>query len=178
MLRHKEQAMKKLLVVVDMQNDFLTGALGTDEAQKIVSGVKQKIENCKNEGYQVVFTRDTHEENYMDTQEGKLLPVPHCIKGTYGWEIDASLKEMGAKIFDKPTFGSTALSEFAKRENFDKIELCGVCTDICVITNAFLLKTYLPEAEIVVCSALCAGTTPENHENALRQMKICQILVK
>ena len=170
--------MKKLLVVVDMQNDFLTGALGTNEAKEIIIKVKDKIEQCKKEGFTVVFTRDTHEENYMNTQEGRFLPVPHCIKGTHGWEIEESLKEENAIIFDKPTFGSVRLAEYAKEENFDFIELCGVCTDICVITNAFLLKAYLSETEIMVDSSLCAGTTPKNHENALSQMKICQILVK
>lgn len=167
--------MKKLFVVVDMQNDFITGALGTAEAKEIVSSVAQKINEYKEKGYVVSYTKDTHFENYLSTQEGSLLPVRHCVKGTFGWDIEESLKTEEMLVFNKETFGSIELAEFAKKESFEEIVLCGVCTDICVITNAYLLKTYLPEAKIKIESTCCAGTTPENHKNALKAMSICQI---
>ncbi len=169
--------MKKLLVVVDMQNDFITGSLGTNEAPKIIKNVAGKIRKYEENGSNVVYTRDTHFSDYDKTQEGIKLPVSHCVRGTEGWQIEKSLQKEGMVIFDKPTFGSIELAEFAKAEEFSEIELCGLCTDICVIANAIVLKTYLPEAKIQVDAKCCAGTTPENHKNALSAMKMCQIEV-
>ena len=167
--------MKKALIVIDMQNDFIDGALGTSEAQKIVPLIKAKIEAAKANGTSVIFTRDTHNSLYLHTQEGKKLPVEHCIEGTFGHEIHKDLKQECAIIFDKPTFGSIALANFITDSFVTEIELCGVCTDICVISNALLLKAFLPEAKITVDSSCCAGTTPQNHENALSAMMMCQI---
>ena len=145
--------MKNILVVVDMQKDFIDGALGTKEAEAIVDNVARTIKGFDGE---IVFTRDTHYDNYMDTQEGKNLPVPHCIKGTDGWQIDKKLAaiidaDSGIKIFDKPTFGSVELAEYLKRSgDIEKVTLIGLCTDICVISNALLIKAYLPETEVSV----------------------------
>ncbi len=170
--------MKKALIVVDMQRDFIDEALGTKEAEAIVPGVIEKIKGFDGE---IIFTQDTHFEDYLDTQEGKRLPVKHCIKGTPGWEI---LKEIRAAaegkkstFFDKYTFGSTDLAAYAAKEAFDCVELMGLCTDICVISNALLLKAFCPEMEIVVAASCCAGVTPESHETALRAMQACQIQV-
>ncbi|MBQ1955742.1 MAG: cysteine hydrolase [Clostridia bacterium] len=169
-----------LLIVVDMQNDFISGALGTEEAKAIVSNVKEKIENFSGE---VIFTRDTHGEDYLLTREGKNLPVAHCIRGTHGWEICDELLPLteGKKIFDKPTFGSTELAHYVSsiynKEEGAKITLLGLCTDICVISNAMLIKAALPEADIAVDRACCAGVTPQSHDNALEAMKMCQIEV-
>ena len=169
-----------ILVVVDMQNDFISGALGTAEAKLIVNGVKERAENF--EGL-VFFTRDTHLEDYMNTQEGEKLPVPHCIKGTWGWEICDELKEISetTEICDKPTFGSVELMESIKElsleEEIESITLLGLCTDICVISNAMLLKAALPETKIIVDGTLSAGVTPISHKNALEAMKMCQIEV-
>ena len=169
----------KTLIVVDMQNDFIDGALGTKEAVAIVGKVKQKIAEYRKNGSPVIFTRDTHGENYMQTQEGKNLPVPHCIKGTKGWEI-SSLLDVGASlVIDKPTFGSKELAEYlAGLEGVEELELIGLCTDICVISNAMLIKAFMPEIKVSVDSACCAGVTPESHTNALESMKMCQIDVK
>ena len=169
-----------ILVVVDMQNDFISGALGTAEAKLIVNGVNERAENF--EGL-VFFTRDTHFEDYMNTQEGEKLPVPHCIKGTWGWEICDELKEISetTEICDKPTFGSVELMESIKElsleEEIESITLLGLCTDICVISNAMLLKAALPETKIIVDGTLSAGVTPISHKNALEAMKMCQIEV-
>lgn len=172
--------MKKVLVVIDMQNDFIDGALGTKEAQGIVENVVSKIKGY--EGETVFATRDTHKENYMETSEGKHLPVPHCIMGTKGWEIRdeiaKALNKAGAEIIDKPTFGSEMLAEclyaLSQKEELT-IELVGLCTDICVVSNALLLKAKMPEAVIKADSSCCAGVTPESHEAALLTMKMCQI---
>ena len=167
--------MKKVLIVVDMQNDFIDGALGTSEAVAIVPAVRKKIENFNGT---VIFTRDTHEENYLDTQEGKNLPVEHCIRGTDGWQITSALPVGDAVVVDKPSFGSTELPEVvAKLGELDEIELCGLCTDICVISNAMILKAAFPEVPMVVDHTCCAGVTPESHNNALEAMKMCQIKV-
>ena len=169
-----------ILIVVDMQNDFISGALGTDEAKLIVKGVKEKAENF--EGL-IFFTRDTHFEDYMETQEGEKLPVPHCIKGTWGWEICDELKERSetAEICDKPTFGSVDLMESIKElsleDEIESITLMGLCTVICVISNAMLLKAALPETKIIVDGTNSAGVTPLSHKNALEAMKMCQIEV-
>ena len=170
--------MKKLLVVVDMQNDFIDGALGTAEAVAIVPKVAEKIKNFDGT---VLYTRDTHEENYMETQEGRNLPVPHCIRGTEGWQIRTELQQAGAMVLDKPTFGSRALAEklveMNREEAIESITLIGLCTDICVISNALVIKAFLPETPIIVDAACCAGVTPESHERALEAMKVCQIAV-
>ena len=164
------------LVVIDMQRDFITGTLGTPEAQAIVPAVCQRIQAFPGD---IVYTRDTHDENYLSTQEGKHLPVVHCLRGTPGWEILPEVLAAGAgktaAVLDKPTFASTALVDFAASGGYDAIELVGVCTDICVISNALCLKSRLWEVPISVRAACCAGTTPENHTNALSAMKICQI---
>ena len=166
----------RYLIVVDMQTDFVTGSLGTKEAQAIVGKVAEKIRSFEGK---VIFTRDTHTENYLSTQEGINLPVEHCIKDTPGWQIVPELDALrtGAAI-DKPTFGSTELAHYAAREGFEEIELTGLCTDICVISNAMLLKAALPEVPISVTAACCAGVTPASHANALEAMKMCQITVK
>lgn len=205
----------KILVVVDMQNDFIDGALGTPEAVEIVPAVVKKIKEF--DGL-VVLTRDTHQENYMETQEGANLPVPHCIEGTDGWQIRAEVMEaadqqaeavsesyaddedavritIDPSVFNKPTFGCVELGEALARANqpepdaengidaddtadmIESIEIVGLCTDICVISNAMLLKAFLPEVPITVDAACCAGVTPESHMRALGAMQACQIKV-
>lgn len=172
--------MRKILVVVDMQNDFITGSLGTKEAENIVEKVAEKIRQYAPED--IYATRDTHEENYLDTAEGKKLPVVHCVAGTEGWEIHPLIAETlkSAIIVNKPTFGSVVLAELLQTEN-DKeelsIELVGLCTDICVVSNALLLKAVMPEIEISVDAFCCAGVTPQSHEAALTTMEMCQITV-
>lgn len=169
----------KVLCVIDMQNDFIDGALGTKEAEAILENVKAKIDFYRNNGDTVIFTRDTHTEEYMNTQEGKNLPVPHCIKNTRGWEVSSELITEGSVIIDKPTFGSYELTEhIATLSDVEAIELIGLCTDICVISNAMLLKAKFTETPISVDSSCCAGVTPESHLNALSAMKICQIEIK
>ena len=171
--------MKKLLIVVDMQTDFVTGALETKEAQAIVPVVAEKIKKAKEDGTDVIFTLDTHEENYLDTQEGKHLPVPHCIKNTEGWMLIPELRPLagGCMSVEKPTFGSTRLAHIVGRAGYDEIELIGLCTDICVISNAMILKASVPETPISVDASCCAGVTPESHANALAAMKMCQITI-
>lgn len=166
--------LKKILVVIDMQNDFVTGALGSAQAESILPAVAEKIRSFSGE---VVFTRDTHGENYLSTQEGKKLPVPHCKKGSEGWMLAPEIAALaqGRKIFDKPTFGSPALMEYLQKEKPDVVELIGVCTDICVISNAVMAKAFLPEAEISVDAACCAGVTEQSHQTALDAMAACQI---
>ena len=166
-----------VLIVVDMQNDFIDGALGTPEAVKIVPAVRKRIELARARGETVIFTRDTHFEDYMNTQEGKNLPVPHCIKQTEGWEISSALPVGDALILDKPTFGSTDLGRCLVSLQPDRIELIGPCTDICVISNALLVKAFLPETPVAVDASCCAGVTPESHQNALAAMRMCQIEV-
>lgn len=163
----------KTLIVIDMQNDFITDALGTKEAVAILPNVKAKINEYIQNGDRIIFTRDTHTEDYMNTTEGKYLPVPHCIKGTRGWEIADGLYVEGCEIIDKPTFGWTGWQNY----EFDEIELCGLCTDICVVSNALILKAMFPDAAISVDAKCSAGVTPESHEAALVTMKMCQINV-
>lgn len=163
--------MKKTLIVIDMQNDFIDMALGTKEAVAIVPAVKEKIEEYKKRGDEIIFTRDTHFENYLETPEGKKLPVPHCIKGTKGWDIAEGLYVEGAKIIDKPTFGYNGWGE----EELEEVELIGLCTDICVVSNALIIKATFPEAKVSVDSRCCAGVSPESHQAALVTMKMCQI---
>jgi nicotinamidase-related amidase len=172
--------MQTVLVVVDMQNDFIDGALGTKEAVAIVDNVRKKIEGFEGT---VLFTRDTHYEDYMDTQEGSNLPVPHCIKGTKGWEIREELEALRTtEAIDKVTFGSSKLPEVLHKmheENpIESITFVGLCTDICVISNAMLLKAALPEVEIAVDASCCAGVTPESHLTALAAMRACQIQIE
>ena len=164
--------MNKILIVVDMQNDFVSGSLGTAEARDIITKVRAKLDSFDGD---VIFTRDTHNEDYLKTNEGKHLPVEHCIKGSWGWEIIDELKPYVKKVIDKPTFGSTELVEYLKTKNYDSFELCGLCTDICVISNALLLRAKMPNTTIEVIRDACAGTTIENHEAALTAMKSCQI---
>lgn len=166
----------KILVVVDMQNDFIDGALGTPEAVAIVPYVKGLIESFDGK---VIFTRDTHTENYMDTQEGKNLPVPHCIKGTHGWEIRAELDALRkTDAIDKITFGSSQLPDIlAKEADIESVTFAGLCTDICVISNAMIVKAYFPEIPVIVDARACAGVTPESHKTALDAMKMCQIKI-
>lgn len=168
----------KILVVVDMQNDFIDGVLGTPEAQSIVPRVKTKIDEALQNEYTVIYTRDTHFSDYLKTREGKYLPVPHCIHNTHGWEIADGLYRQGCKIADKFTFGSTWLAQYILSNygrNLESIELVGLCTDICVISNAMILKANFPEIPIIVDGSCCSGVTPESHNNALNTMKMCQI---
>ena len=179
-----------MLIVVDMQRDFVSGCLGSAEARAIVPAVCARIRRAKEEGTQVIFTLDTHETDYMDTREGRFLPVPHCIRGTQGWALEPEIAKECARgmiSFEKPTFGSTALMHHVAAAAGAKgcingkgmtIELCGVCTDICVVSNALLIKAALEEADLIVDSALCAGVTPAKHEAALETMRSCQISVR
>lgn len=172
--------MRDLLLVIDMQNDFIDGALGTPEAVKIVPAVKEKIQNFKGE---ILFTRDTHYGNYLETQEGGNLPVPHCIKGSEGWQIRKEIDDLRtARAIDKPGFGSMQLMRklvaLNKEETIGSITLIGLCTDICVIVNAMSIKACLPEVPVIVDAKCCAGITPESHENALKAMEMCQIKIE
>lgn len=163
--------MKKTLIVVDMQNDFINMSLGTKEAEAIVPRVKQKIAEYLKNGDEVIFTRDTHNEDYLNTPEGKKLPVSHCIKGTKGWEIADGIYAEGCRIIDKPNFGWTHWGD----DSFDEVELIGLCTDICVVSNALIIKATHPHSIVKVDKTCCAGVTPESHEAALITMKMCQI---
>ena len=172
--------MRKILIVVDMQNDFIDAALGTNEAVQIVDAVKEKIASYPIEN--VIATMDTHGEDYLDSQEGTYLPVRHCIRGSDGWKIrpDIAVLLKGAKIYEKPTFGSVALAEdmkaLSEKEDIE-LELIGLCTDICVVSNALLLKAFMPEVKISVDAACCAGVTPEKHTASLETMRSCQIQI-
>ena len=163
--------MSRLLVVVDMQKDFVDGALGSPEARAIVPNVLDKVKAYQDTGEEVVFTLDTHFDDYMDTMEGKKLPVVHCVKGTPGWE----LREIQGTRFEKNTFGSRELADYAARGKYDAVELVGLCTDICVISNAMLIKAAVPDTTIQVDGACCAGVTPQSHHNALSAMGMCHI---
>ena len=172
--------MQDILIVVDMQNDFIDGALGTAEAVAIVPNVLKKIEQFKGK---IIFTRDTHQSNYMDTQEGANLPVPHCIEGSFGWQIREGLCGHGEiATLDKPTFGSRELGELLLKMNSEEaigsVTLIGLCTDICVISNALLVKAFLPEVPVSVDAACCAGVTVQSHLNAIEAMKMCQIKIE
>ena len=172
--------MQEILIVVDMQNDFVTGALGSPEAVAVLPKIVEKVRGFNG---RVLFTRDTHEANYLDTQEGRKLPVVHCVRNTPGWQICPELEAIRKEQpVDKCTFGSIGLGTVlraADKENpISRITLVGVCTDICVISNALLLKAFLSETEIVVDAACCAGVTPESHHTALAAMKACQITIE
>lgn len=183
--------MRKILVVIDMQNDFIDGPLGTPEAQAIVPKIVHKMKTYSGTDTDILFTKDTHYDNYLETQEGKNLPVEHCKFMTNGWSIN---KDIAAefKVGDyfiyssrdiinsrilKETFGSFKLIDLLKTIDFEEIELVGVCTDICVVSNAMLLKAAFPEKLITVDASCCAGVTPETHKAALTTMKMCQINV-
>lgn len=171
--------MRDVLIVIDMQKDFIDGALGTPEAVAIVPKVVEKVKSFEGD---VLFTRDTHPEWYMDTQEGRNLPVPHCIEGQPGWEIYPELEQMRkTEAINKISFGSTMLPErllmMNAMEHIDSITLVGLCTDICVISNALILKAFFPETPMMVDASCCAGVTPESHKNALEAMKMCQIRI-
>lgn len=172
--------MKRLLIVVDMQNDFIDGALGTKEAEAIVEKVVKKIEEWDGD---IVFTLDTHFSDYLSTQEGRNLPVMHCIENTDGWQINGKVKAAAEKknktvgMFKKVTFGSAALAEFIKDGKYECAEFIGLCTDICVISNVMVTKAAAPEIPITVDASCCAGVTPQSHKNALEAMKMCQISI-
>ena len=172
--------MKKILVVIDMQNDFIDGTLGTKEAQQIVPLVVSKIHSYPQDC--IYATRDTHPENYLETQEGRNLPVSHCIEGTKGWEIRKEIADAmpGAEIINKPTFGSVVLAQELMERNAREpieVELVGLCTDICVVSNALLIKAILPEIVVKVDPGCCAGVTAQSHEAALATMRACQIQI-
>ena len=164
----------KILIVVDMQNDFISGSLGSKLAEAIVPGVVEKVKNYDGK---VIFTRDTHFADYMNTQEGIKLPVEHCVKDTAGWEICNELKPYAETVIDKITFGSVELPSVIKNfgEEIEEIELCGLCTDICVISNAMILKAAFPEVNISVDGKCCAGVSEESHQTALDAMRAVQI---
>jgi nicotinamidase-related amidase len=172
--------MADYLIVTDMQNDFVDGALGSAEAVAIVPAVIEKIWNFDGK---LLFTYDTHGEDYLETREGRKLPVPHCVEGTVGWHLHGELEDIrfkaGGKAFTKTTFGSRELAAYLALENekqpIERVELIGLCTDICVISNALLLQAFLPETEIAVDASCCAGVTPESHARALEAMRACQI---
>lgn len=183
-LSKKEIVMKaKVLIVVDMQNDFISGSLGSPAAEAIVSHVAEKIRQFEGT---VFYTLDTHDETYLATQEGKHLPVEHCIEGTKGWELATEIIEAkpieAENVYCKGQFGSVELAEDLRdlndMEGIDSIELVGLCTDICVVSNAMLLKAFLPEVPVIVDASCCAGVTTESHEAALATMKACQVIVK
>lgn len=171
----------KVLAVIDMQNDFITGSLGTPEAQQIVPVAAGKIKNFDG---RVLATRDTHEENYLETEEGKNLPVVHCVKGTEGWQLCQEIAGLvEEQPIDKPSFGSLALAQELKayhinEEPIESITLIGLCTDICIISNALLLKAFLPEVPVIVDASCCAGVTPKTHRQALEAMKLCHIEIE
>lgn len=174
----------KLLVVVDMQNDFIDGALGTPEAVAIVPNVAAKVKQYVKNGDKVVYTRDTHfSHTYAESLEGKNLPVPHCMQYSEGWQLRPEVYELGSPIFNKVTFGFDGWMHHLTYDNIidpnelESIEIVGLCTDICVISNAMILKAQFHETPIIVDSSCCAGVTPESHENALNAMKMCQIEV-
>ncbi len=171
---------RKLLIVVDMQNDFTTGALRNEDAIAIIPNVVSKVKAALDDGTDVIFTRDTHHDDYMGSEEGRNLPVPHCIEGTPGWELIDELKPLAgapARVIDKVTFGSSKLGQLLSSEyaDCDQVELIGICTDICVISNALLTKAFLPDAHVSVDASCCAGVTPQSHRTALEAMKACHV---
>lgn len=171
--------MRKVIVVIDMQNDFIDGALGTKEAQVMLPHLVAKLEREKDA--LLIFTQDTHSKNYMETQEGRNLPVPHCIKPEKGWEIAPSLQpfvKKAAAVIEKPAFGSLELPKAVAKLHPDEVELVGLCTDICVISNAMILKAAFPELPVAVDASCCAGVTPASHDNALQAMKMCQVDIR
>lgn len=169
---------EKLLIVVDMQKDFVDGTLGTKEAVAIVPPAVEKVKKEKEKGTSIWFTRDTHGEDYLQTQEGEKLPVPHCIQGTAGWEIIEELASYAETVIDKPSFGSLELARRVSEAGYREVELIGLCTDICVVSNALLIKAAAPEVRVSVDADCCAGVSPATHEAALLTMETCQVEVK
>ena len=167
----EEEKPKKTLIVIDMQNDFIDGALGTKEAVAIVDNVKKKIKEYADRGDEIIFTQDTHHEGYLWTNEGKHLPVEHCIEGSNGWKIREGLYVEGSPCILKFSFGYTGWKDY----DLEDVELVGLCTDICVVSNALIIKALYPEIPVKVDSTCCAGVTPESHEAALQTMKMCQV---
>ena len=165
----------KVLVVVDMQYDFINGSLGSPEAISIVSNVINKIKEFNNNNDEIIYTKDTHYDNYLNTLEGKNLPVEHCIKNTNGWNIPDEIYLKDKIVLEKETFGSVKLIEYLKTIDFDEIQFIGLCTDICVVSNVLLTKATFPTKRIIVDSLCCAGVTPKSHAEALNTMKMCQI---
>lgn len=165
--------MKKTLLVIDMQKDFIDGALGTKEAVAIVDNVKKKIAEYQANGDEIIFTRDTHQANYLNTNEGKYLTVEHCIEGTEGWKIEEGLEVPEAIYINKPTFGYLNWKDY----HLEEVEIIGLCTDICVVSNALIIKATYPEIKVTVDASCCAGVTPESHTAALTTMKMCQVEV-
>ncbi len=170
--------MKKLFIVVDMQEDFVRGALGSKEAQALIPNLRKRLSMAQENGEEIAFTQDTHTADYLNTQEGQRLPVSHCIKDTAGWEIVKELPTAGARIFEKPTFGSLELARFVRENGYEEVALCGVCTDICVVSNALLIKAFCPEIPVRVEEKLCAGTSRAAHDCAVQTMKSCQIVIE
>lgn len=175
--------MQAYLIVIDMQNDFIGGALGTKEAVTIVPNVVARIQSAVQEGRSLIFTQDTHGQGYMQTNEGRHLPIPHCVKGTQGFALDPSVAPYAGVVVEKPSFGAPALITLLQKDagesgaNLD-IELCGLCTDICVVTNALLLRAHFPEATLRVRANACAGVTPARHEAALEVLRACHVSVE
>ncbi len=170
--------MKKALVVIDMQNDFITGVLGNEECRAVVLPVVRRVQKAAEDGTDLIFSQDTHQSNYLSTQEGRKLPVSHCIQDTEGWRIIPELADVAAQkgvVFTKETFGSRAMAEYIRELNYDAVELVGVCTDICVISNAMTIKAFAPETEVSVNGSCCAGVTVQSHRTALDAMRACQI---
>ncbi len=171
--------MQDMLIVIDMQNDFIDGVLGSAEAKAIVPKAVEKIKSFSG---QVFFTQDTHSDDYLHSQEGQNLPIPHCIEGSTGWQICAALQPFCQHVFRKPTFGCSELALHLQALNqqnpIRRLTLIGLCTDICVISNAMLFKAFLPESKIIVDAACCAGVTPQSHQTALQAMKMCQIQIE
>lgn len=167
--------MKRLLVIVDMQKDFIDGALGAEGGKAALENARALIAAERARGAETVFTKDLHGENYFETEEGKRLPVLHCIRGTQGAEFADGIYVQGARVFEKDTFASVPLGEFARDNQFDEILFAGICTDICVVSNALLVKAFCPQARIAVIASACAGTTKGNHLSALAVMRSCQI---
>lgn len=173
----------KYLIVVDMQNDFVSGSLGSEDAERIVPAVCEKIKAYLNQESRIFVTLDTHGENYLSTSEGKNLPVVHCVKETNGWELENRVKTAlngQGEYYEKNTFGSVRLAKHLSEivKDGDSIELCGLCTDICVVTNALMIKAFCPETEVIVSADCCAGATKEKHLAAIETMKSCQIKIK
>lgn len=163
--------MRKSLIVIDMQKDFINGSLGTKEAEAIVKNVKAKIKEYQDKGDEIIFTRDTHPKNYLETNEGKHLPVIHCVENSEGWQIPEEIYVSGKECINKPSFGYLDWGKY----QFEEIEIIGLCTDICVVSNALILKAIYPEIKISVDASCCAGVTKESHKAALLTMKMCQI---
>lgn len=170
-VEEEENKKKKTLIVIDMQNDFIDGALGTPEAVAIVENVKKRIKQYRDNDDEIIFTQDTHSDNYLDTNEGKNLPVKHCIEGTKGWEIREGLAKEGDLHIIKRSFGYTGWKQF----ELEDVEIIGLCTDICVVSNALIIKALYPEIPVKVNASCCAGVTPASHEAALQTMKACQV---